>query len=80
MRSAAVVRFFEHHVVELEKQLCMGDQRGFFQNVKLLQLEETDIVESQYTLDENGDWCETKNVVAKFFILILDSPKRLPQR
>ena len=25
VRSAAVVRFFERHVVELEKQLCMGD-------------------------------------------------------
>ena len=26
VRSAAVVRFFGRHVVELEKQLCMGDQ------------------------------------------------------
>ena len=33
LRSAAVVRFFERHVVELEKQLRMGDQHGFFQNI-----------------------------------------------
>ena len=30
VRSAAVIRFFECHVVELEKQLRMGDQHGFF--------------------------------------------------
>ena len=41
VRSAAVVRFFERHVVELEKQMRMGDQHGFFQNVKSVQLEET---------------------------------------
>ena len=34
VRSAAVVRFFECHVLELEKQLRMGDQHGFFQNIK----------------------------------------------
>ena len=32
VRSAAVVRFFGRHVVELEMQLRMGDQHGFFQN------------------------------------------------
>ena len=41
LRRAAVVRFFERHVVELEKQLRMGDQHGFFQNIKSVQLEET---------------------------------------
>ena len=41
VRSTAVIRFFERHVVELEKQLRMGDQHGSFQNVKLVQLEET---------------------------------------
>ena len=34
VRSAAVVRFFERPVVELEKQLQMADQHGFFQNIK----------------------------------------------
>ena len=34
VRSAAAARFFERHVVELEKQLSMGDQHGFFQNIK----------------------------------------------
>ena len=52
--SAAVVRFFERHVVELEKQLRMGDQHGFFQNIKSVQLEETKKVESQCVRDEEG--------------------------
>ena len=47
VRSAAVVRFFERHVVELEKQMRMGDQHGFLHNIKLVQLEETKKVESQ---------------------------------
>ena len=46
VRSAAAVRFFECHVVELEKQLRMGDQHGFFQNIKSVQLEVTKKVES----------------------------------
>ena len=39
VRSAAVVRFFEGHVVELEKQLRIGHQHGIFQNIKSLQVE-----------------------------------------
>ena len=54
VRSAAVVRFFERHVVELEKQLRMGDQHGFFQDIKSVQLEETKKVESQCVRDEGG--------------------------
>ena len=45
VRSAAVVRFFERHVVELEKHLRTGDQHGFFQKIKSVQLEETKKVE-----------------------------------
>ena len=52
VRSAAVVRFFERHVVELEKQLRMGDQHGFSQNIKSVQLEETTKAESQCVRDE----------------------------
>ena len=54
VRSAAIVRFFERHVVELEKPLRMGDQHRFFQNIKSVQLEETKKVESQYVRDEEG--------------------------
>ena len=54
VRSVAVVRFFERHVVELDKQLRMGDQHGFFQNIKSVQLEETKKVESQCVRDEKG--------------------------
>ena len=38
VRSAAVVRFFKRHVAELEKQLRMGDQHEFFQNINSVQL------------------------------------------
>ena len=55
VRSAAVVRFFEHHVVELENQLHMRDQHGFFQNIKSVQLEETGKVKSQCVRDEGGE-------------------------
>ena len=41
VRSAAIVCFSERHIVELEVQLGMGDQRGSFQNIKLVQLEAT---------------------------------------
>ena len=54
MRNAAVVRFFERHVVELEKQLRMGDQHRFFQNIKSVQLEETEKVESQCVRGKEG--------------------------
>ena len=54
VRSAVVVRFFERHVVELEKQLRMGDHHGFFQNIKSVQLEESKKVESQCVCGEEG--------------------------
>ena len=65
VRSAAVVRFFERHVVELEKQLHMGDQHGFFQNIKSVQLEETKKMESQYIRDEEGRLLRDKGVSAR---------------
>ena len=52
VQSAAAFRFFERHVVELEKQLRMGYQHGFFQNMKSVKLEETNKVESQCVCDE----------------------------
>ena len=54
MPSAAVVRFFKRYVVELEKELRMGDQYRFFQNIKSVQLEETNKVELQCVRDEGG--------------------------
>ena len=60
VRSAAVVRFFERHVVELEKQLRMGDQHGLFLNIKSVQLEETQKVESQCVRDEGGRLCASR--------------------
>ena len=93
MRRAAVVRFFERHVVELEKQLRIGDQHGFFQNIKSVQLEETNKVESQCVSDEGGRLLRDKGRIrerwVRFFRLLLNSksdmlhpdiPKRLPQQ
>ena len=92
MRSKAVVRFFERHVVELKKQLRRGDQHGFFQNIKSVQLEETKKVESQCVRDEEGRLLRDKGRIrerwVRFFRSLLNSksdmldpdiPKRLPQ-
>ena len=90
VRSAAVVRFFERHVVEFEKQLRMGDQHGLFQNIKSVQREETKKVESQCVLDEEGKLLRDKGRIherwVRFFRSLLNSksdtldpdiPKRL---
>ena len=92
VRSAAVVRFFERHIDELEKQLRMGDQHGFSQNIKSVQLEETKKVESQCIRDEEGRLLRDKGRIrerwVRFFRSLLNSesdmfdadiPKRLPQ-
>ena len=91
VRSAGVVRFFECHVVELEKQLRMGDQHGYFQNIKSVQLEETKKVESQCIRHEEGRLLRDKGRIrerwVRFFRSLLNSksdmidadiPKRLP--
>ena len=92
VRSAAVGRFFERHVVELEKQLHVGDQHGFFQHIKSVQLKETKKVESHCVRDEEGRLLRDKKHIrkrwvrifrsllnAKFDMLDPDIPKRLPQ-
>ena len=92
VRSAAVVRSFERYVVELEKQLRMGDQHGLFQNIKSVQLEETKKVESQCVRDEEGRLLRDKGRIrerwVRFFRSLLNSksdmldadiPKRPPQ-
>ena len=92
VRSPAVVRFFERHVVELEKQLRMGDQHGFFQNIKSVQLEKTKKVEPQCIRDEGGRLLRDKGRIrerwVRFFHSLLNAksdmldsniPKRLPQ-
>ena len=92
VRSAAVVRFFERHVVELEKQLRVGDQHGFFQNIRSVQLEETKKVEPQFVRDKEGRLLRDKGRIrerwvrfsrsllnAKSDMLDPDIPKRLPQ-
>ena len=93
VRSVAVVRFFERYVVELEKQLRMGNQHRFFQNIKSVQLEETKEVKSQCVRDEGGRLLRDKGRIherwVRFFRLLLNSksdmldpdiPKRLSQQ
>ena len=88
MRSAAVVRFFERHVVEL----ALEDQHGFVQNIKSVQLEETKKVESQCVRDEEGGLLRDKGRIrerwvrlfrsllnSKSDMLDVDIPKRLLQ-
>ena len=73
VRSAAVVRFFERHVVELEKQLRMGDQHGFFQKIKSVQLEETKKVESQCVRDEEGRLLRDKGRIRERWVRLFRS-------
>ena len=93
VRSAPVVRFFERHVIELERQLHMGDKHKFFQNIKLVQLEETKKVKLQYVHDEEVRLLQDKRRIrerwvqfyrsllnAKSDILDPDIPKGLPQQ
>ena len=92
MQSAAVVCFFERHVVELEKQLRMGDQHGCFQSIRSVQVEEAKEVESHYVRDEEWRLFRDKGRIrerwVRFFRSLLnaksdmldpDIPKRLPQ-
>ena len=93
VRSAAIVRFLERHVGELERQLRMSAQHRFFQNIKPVQLVETKKVESQYVHDEEGRLLRNKGSIrerwVRFFRSLLnaksdtldpDMPKRLPQQ
>ena len=93
VRSAAVARFFERQVAELEKQLRMGDPHGFFQNIKSVQLEETKKVKTQFVRHKGGRLLRNKRRVrerwARFFRSLRnaksdmpdpDIPKRLPQQ
>ena len=93
VRSAAVVRFIERHVVELEKQLHMGGQHELVQNIKSLQSEETKKFESQCVRDEEGRLPRDKGCIrerwvqffrsllnVKYDILDPDIPKRLRQQ
>ena len=94
VRSAVVlIRFFERHVVELEKQLRMGDQHGLFQSIISVQLEETKKIESECVRDEEWrllrDIGRTRKRWVRFFRSLLsaksymldpDIPKRLPQQ
>ena len=71
----------------------MGDQHGFFQNIKSVQLEETKKVESQCVRDEGGRLLRDKGRIrerwVRFFRSLLNSKsdmldpdmaKRLPQQ
>ena len=71
----------------------MGDQRGFFQNIKSVQLEETNKAESQYVHDEEGRMPRDKKRICerwvRFFRSLLKAksdmldpgiPKRLQQQ
>ena len=92
-KCSAVVRFFERHVVELEKQLRVGDEHGFFQNIKSVQLEETKKAESQCIRDEEARLLQDKGRIRErwvcFFRSLLNAKsemvnpdilKRLPQQ
>ena len=68
VQSAAVVGFFERRVVELKKQLRVGHQHRFFQNIKSVQLEETKEVEAQCVRDEEGKLLRDKGRIRERWV------------
>ena len=85
--------FFERHFVKLKKQLRVGDQHWFFQDIKSVQLEGTKKVESQCVHDEGRRLLRDKGYTRErwvhFFRSLLNSKsdmldpdilKRLPQQ
>ena len=52
--DAAYKRFLGRHVQRVEEGLCQCDQRGLFQHLKSLNIEDTRKVSSQYIRDEKG--------------------------
>ena len=71
----------------------MGDQHGFFQNIKSVQLDETKKVESHCVRDEGGKLLRDKRRICKRWVRLVrsllnskpdmlypDIPKRLPQQ
>ena len=75
----------------MAKQLRMGDQHIFFQNIKSVQLEETKKVESQCVRDEGGRLLRDKGRIRERWVRLFrsllnsksemldpDIPKRLP--
>ena len=73
VRSAAVVRFFECHVVELEKKLRTRDKHGFFQNIKPVQLEGMKKVESQCVRHEEGRLLQNKGRIRERWVQLFRS-------
>ena len=65
VRGAAVIRFFERYVRELEKQLRRRDQRGFFQHLKFMKVEKTRKVYSQYIRDEERRLLRDKELISQ---------------
>ena len=76
-RTKAVTRFFERHVQEMEEQIRRRDQRGFFQHLKSMEVEETRKVESRCIRDEDGRLLRDKDLInqrwARFFHSLLNA-------
>ena len=65
MQSVAVVLFFEHHVVDLEKQMRIGDQHGFSPNIKSVKLEDAKKVEPRCVRGKEGKLLCEKSIPAR---------------
>ena len=73
VREAAVIRFFERYVQEMEEQLRRRDQRGFFQRLKSMEVEETRKVQSQYIRDEDGKLLRDKELISQRWVRFFHS-------
>ena len=77
LRTVAVTRFFERYVQEMVEQLRRRNQRGFFQHLKSMEVEETRKVESQCIRDEDRRLLYDKDLItqrwARFFHSLLNA-------
>ena len=69
MQSTPVVRFFECHVLELKKQVHMGDEHIFIQYIKSVQLKETKKVKSQHVRHKEGRLLRSKGRILEILEL-----------
>ena len=71
--TVAVTRFFERYVLEMEEQSRRRNQRGFFQHLKFMEVEETRKVESQCIRDEDGRCLRNKDLITQRWARVLHS-------
>ena len=79
VRKAAVLSFFWAHVHKLEERFRKGDQAGFYEHLKTMNMEGKRVRSSQLIKDEDGNLLIRERWVRWFHTLLnTKSPKLDP--